>query len=76
MAEAKPGRHPCPKCGDDLERVRRRAGDRLSSVWRPVHRYQCRNPLCYWSGTLYAGPHREWAKLVLRTLARKTGGAE
>ena len=47
--------HPCPRCGDDLDRIRRRLVDRLSSVWRPVHRYQCRNPLCGWEGNLRTG---------------------
>jgi hypothetical protein len=44
----------CPQCTDPLERVSRRFIDRLASVWRPVHRYQCRNPLCYWQGNCNA----------------------
>lgn len=53
--------HPCPRCGDDLDRIRRRLVDRLSSMWRPVHRYQCRNPLCGWEGNLRVGalPRKE-----------------
>ena len=43
---------PCPNCGDSLERIPRRVIDRLAGLWHPVHRYQCRNPLCYWQGNL------------------------
>lgn len=43
---------PCPNCGQELRRVRRRLIDRFASGWRPVRRYRCRNPLCNWAGNL------------------------
>jgi len=42
----------CPQCGDGLMRVHRRVVDRLYSLYRPVHRYQCTSLECGWQGNL------------------------
>jgi predicted RNA-binding Zn-ribbon protein involved in translation (DUF1610 family) len=42
----------CPKCGEHLERIRRRPLDRLLSLFVKVHRYQCQNHHCQWEGVL------------------------
>lgn len=43
--------HNCPACGSVVWRVRRRLGDRLASLFGPVHRYRCQNIDCGWEGT-------------------------
>ena len=43
----------CPRCGGELERVRRRFVDRVISVLWAVRRYRCRNVLCVWEGNLH-----------------------
>ena len=40
----------CPICGEIPDRIRRRAIDRALSLFVPVHRYRCINPLCGWEG--------------------------
>ena len=40
----------CPKCGADLDRIRRTSIDRLVSVFYEVHRYKCHSSRCDWSG--------------------------
>jgi len=42
----------CPDCGENTHRVRRRFVDRVSSLFTPVQRYRCENPLCGWEGNL------------------------
>lgn len=45
-------RLPCPQCGNDLVRVRRRLLDRLFSMAVPLQRYRCRKHECQWEGAL------------------------
>ncbi len=40
----------CPRCGNDLHRIHRRAGDRMLNLFVPVRRYQCKNRDCLWRG--------------------------
>ena len=40
----------CPRCGDGLHRVHRRAADRLVGLFVPVRRYECKNSDCGWTG--------------------------
>lgn len=44
----------CPQCDGPVERVRRHFIDRLVSLFRPVHRYRCREKgwSCDWEGNL------------------------
>ena len=42
--------HTCPVCNGQLLRTRRRAVDRLSSLFVPVHRYRCHVFSCQWVG--------------------------
>ena len=42
----------CPACGEPLTRIPRRPVDRLLSLFRPVHRYQCTVLECEWQGNL------------------------
>ena len=42
--------HTCPICNGQLLRTRRRAIDRLSSLFVPVHRYRCQVFSCQWVG--------------------------
>ncbi len=42
----------CPCCGGPLTRIARRPADRLLSLFRPVHRYQCIVLECGWQGNL------------------------
>jgi hypothetical protein len=47
-------RHSCPRCKGRVQRIHRHAMDRLLSIVRPVHRYQCCDIKCGWEGTLPA----------------------
>ena len=69
-------RHPrrsgnrCPKCSDQLVRVRRRAIDRLLSLAVPVRRFRCSAPNCGYeflrtTATAAAKPHAWLVKLGL-----------
>lgn len=40
----------CPVCDMSLYRTRRNDIDRLLNLLVPVHRYQCRNLKCDWTG--------------------------
>jgi hypothetical protein len=42
----------CPRCGDGLNRVRRRYIDVLISRFIAVRRYRCSSMLCMWEGNL------------------------
>ena len=42
--------HTCPVCNGQLLRTRRRAVDRLSNLFVPVHRYRCHVFSCQWVG--------------------------
>ena len=58
----------CPKCSDELVRVRRRAIDRLLSLAVPVHRFRCSAPNCGYeflrtTKTAVAKPHAWLVKL-------------
>jgi len=44
--------HTCPRCLGVLVRIRRRAIDRLWSLFVPVHRYRCPHFSCQWEGNL------------------------
>jgi hypothetical protein len=46
----------CPRCGGAVDRIRRRPIDRLTSLIRPVQRYQCIALECGWVGNLPRGP--------------------
>lgn len=46
----------CPQCGQPLDRMRRRAIDRVTSLFVPVQRYRCRAFTCRWEGNLKAMP--------------------
>ena len=48
--------HACPQCGGPLQRIPRKALDRLISVAWPVRRYRCENFLCEWEGNLRHRP--------------------
>lgn len=39
----------CPRCNAVAYRVRRRWVDRLASLFRPVHRFQCQDSRCRWA---------------------------
>lgn len=43
----------CPRCGSELLRIRRRAIDRVLSVFWRVQRYSCNNFQCQWEGNLH-----------------------
>lgn len=42
----------CPMCGKVLNRMRRRAIDRMVSVFVPFKRFRCRDVSCQWEGNL------------------------
>lgn len=46
------GRPMCPRCLSGVNRVPRRALDRLISLVVPVRRYRCRALACAWEGAL------------------------
>jgi hypothetical protein len=46
----------CPECGAPLQRIQRKAIDRLISLAWPVRRYRCSNFLCEWEGNLRRSP--------------------
>ena len=48
----KPSQQLCPQCGEALDRIHRRAIDRLVSIFTPVQRYRCRGFSCRWEGNL------------------------
>ena len=45
-------RPSCPLCNSAVYRIPRRFTDRLLSLFKPVLRYSCRDPLCGWEGRL------------------------
>lgn len=45
----------CPQCKGPLSRIPRRLLDRLTSIFKPVQRYRCRNFACQWEGNVPAG---------------------
>lgn len=45
----------CSLCGEELIRIRRRAIDRLLSLFVPVQRYRCPRFSCQWEGNLRVG---------------------
>jgi len=47
-----PNEHKCLRCAGPLTRIRRRAFDRLVSLFVPIHRYRCPYFLCQWEGNL------------------------
>ena len=50
--------HTCPLCADgNLIRIRRRAIDRLLSLFGLVYRYRCPNFSCQWEGNLRVRSH-------------------
>jgi hypothetical protein len=53
---------PCPRCGGgsshlELQRIPRRAVDRLLSAFHTIHRYRCRATGCGWVGNLAVVGH-------------------
>ena len=55
QSNARHGRfRACPLCGGSVVRVRRRAIDRVTSLFHPVHRYRCYLLRCLWEGNLPA----------------------
>ena len=42
----------CPKCGRRLEKIHRRAIDKLISSFSPVDRFQCLGVDCHWEGNV------------------------
>jgi hypothetical protein len=48
----RPSSPVCPECHSDLNRIPRRAIDRVLSFFYPVHRYKCRSFVCNWEGNL------------------------
>ena len=50
--DASGSRYNCPECGGPLSRIPRRLIDRVSSMFRPVQRYRCRNFACQWVGNI------------------------
>ena len=56
---------PCPSCGGDILRIRRRTTDRLVSLLSPLNRYQCTNFQCQWKGNFRLdreGRAMQWSK--------------
>jgi len=47
-------RKSCPDCGELLMRIPRRLIDRLTSLFAPIRRYQCRSQRCQWRGNIAA----------------------
>lgn len=45
-------RPACPHCKGAVVRIPRRFIDRLSSIFVPVRRFQCRSLICCWEGNL------------------------
>ncbi len=48
----------CPKCGSELHRIHRAAGDRLIGLFLPMRRYRCRSSECNWTGLRISSPRR------------------
>ena len=46
------GERVCPMCAGPVIRIRRRATDRLLSLFVLVHRYRCIGFSCGWEGTV------------------------
>lgn len=46
--------HECPACGGSLRQIHRHAFDRLITQFYRVHRYQCLNAECQWTGLLHS----------------------
>jgi hypothetical protein len=59
MARSDLGELRCPRCGSDLNRIRRRKRDRALNLFLPVKRYRCRNRDCQWKGLRIVQPHSE-----------------
>ena len=55
--------HTCPVCNGQLLRTRRRAVDRLSSLFVPVHRYRCHVFSCQWVGNFGTQADRAGARV-------------
>jgi predicted RNA-binding Zn-ribbon protein involved in translation (DUF1610 family) len=49
----------CPHCGGRLQRIHRRARDRLLCRFVPVRRYRCADRDCGWSGLRVGNGHPE-----------------
>jgi hypothetical protein len=49
----------CPRCKEPIHRIHRTPQDRIlaSLLHRPLHRYQCSDRACGWSGLFYGKPH-------------------
>lgn len=47
-------RPSCPRCKGSVQRIHRHLLDRLKSLVRPVHRFECCDVECGWEGTLPA----------------------
>jgi hypothetical protein len=58
----------CPRCGQPVERERRRVVHRLLSIVYPVRYYVCSQD-CGWTGLRSGGSHWDW-KLNKRRLLR------
>lgn len=54
----------CPVCGWDKHRVHRWPIDRFISALSgvPLHRYDCSNPSCNWTGLEFGKPHLQVTK--------------
>lgn len=63
----------CPVCGWDKRRVHRWPIDRIISALLgvPLHRYDCTNPSCNWTGLEYGKPHIKTTKKGDESLLNK-----